>query len=188
MASNSFFQYFDTIVYDQNGIVQNAVNIVQAVQPADLNLGNFYIFQKYSVQSGELPESVSQKLYNTTDYFWTVLVINNIVNPFTDWPLSDNQVEKMTVQKYGAGSEYDINCYLWTGSDGIHLENMPLDVIDAAAAQAGTLPGEGTAWVSYTNLAWEILQNTAKKDIIVINPIVIRQFVEAYNNALQGKS
>lgn len=188
MAVNSFFQYFDNIVYDQDGLVQEVVNIVQAVQPADLQLSNFYIFQRYSVQSGELPESVSQKLYQTTDYFWTILVINNIVNPFLDWPLSDNQVELLTTKKYGAGNEYDTNCYVWTGSDGIHLENMPLDTIDAAAAKAGTLSGAGTAYISYSNLAWEILQNTNKKNILVINPIVIRQFVETYNKALKGKS
>lgn len=185
MASNSFFQYFDTIVYDQDGIVQKAVNIVEAVQPANLDLGNFYIFQKYQVNSGELPESISYKLYNTTDYFWTLLVINNIVNPYLDWPLSDNQVELFTAKKYGAGNEYDIHHYEWTGVDGHKV--MPLDEVDSAAAAAHTLPGLGTNYISYTNLAWEILQNQSKKAILVINPLVISKFVEAYNNALQGK-
>ena len=188
MASNSYFQYFDSIIYDQDGIVQEVVNIVQAVQPANLNLSNFYIFQKYQVQSGEIPESVSYKLYNTTDHFWTILVINNIVNPYLDWPMSDDQVELYTTKKYGAGNEYAINHYEWTGTDGKHLAGMPLDQIDAAAATAGTLPGLGSQYVSYTNLAWEIQQNQSKKAIIVINPTVIANFVEAYNKALQGKS
>jgi hypothetical protein len=186
MASNSYFQYFDTIVYDQDGIIQDVVNIVQHVQPADLELGNFYIFQKYQLQSGELPESLSNKLYGTTDYFWTILVINNIVNPFLDWPLSDNQVELLTTKKYGAGNEYDINHYEWTGTDS-HLAGLPLDAIDTASAIAGTLPGLSSLYISYTNLAWEIVQNMKKKAIIVINPIVIANFVEAYTNALKGK-
>lgn len=186
MASNSFFQYFDEIVYDQDGIVQKAVNIVQSVQPANLDLGNFYIFQKYQVISGETPESVSYKLYNTTDYFWTLLVINNIVNPYLDWPLSDDQIELMVAKKYGAGNEYNIHHYEWTGKDS-HIV-MPLDEIDTAAAAAGTLPGLGNLYISYTNLAWEIQENQSKKGILVINPIVIANFVEAYNNALQGKS
>jgi len=186
MASNSFFQYFDTIVYDQDGIVQEAVNIVQAVQPANLNLSDFYIFQKYQVQSGEIPESVSYKLYSTTDYFWTILVINNIVNPYLDWPMSDDQVELFTTKKYGAGNEYNLHHYQWTGTDG-HAANMPLDSFDTASAVAGTLPGLGSTYVGYTNLAWEIETNMNKKAIIVINPIVISKFVEAYNNALQGK-
>lgn len=188
MASNSYFQYYDTIVYDQEGIIQEVVNIVQAVQPADINLGDFYIFQKYQVASGEIPESVSQKLYATTDYFWTLLVINNLVNPYLDWPMSDDQVELYTTKKYGAGNEFALNHYEWTGSDGIHVSGLPLDQVDTAAAIAGTLPGAGTAYISYTNLAWEIQVNMKKKAIIVINPTVIAQFVEAYNNALQGKS
>lgn len=188
MASNSYFQYFDEIVYDQDGIVQNVVNIVQAVQPANLDLGNFYIFQKYQVISGEIPESVSYKLYGTTDYFWTLLVINNIVNPYLDWPLSDDQVEAVTTKKYGAGNEYNIYSYNWTGADGKHLAGMPLDQVDAASAAAGTLPGLGSLYISYTNLAWEIQNNMKKKAILVINPLVIANFVEAYNNALQGKS
>lgn len=185
MASNSFFQYFDEIIYDQGGIIQKVVNIVQAVQPASFDLGNFYIFQKYQVSSGELPESVSYKLYNTTDHFWTLLVINNIVNPYLDWPLSDDQVESYTTKKYGAGNEYNIHHFEWTGADS-HIV-MPLDQLDTAAAVAGTLPGLGTLYVSYTNLAWEILNNQSKKAILVINPLVIANFVEAYNNALKGK-
>lgn len=187
MAANSYFQYFDTVVYDQDGIVQEAVNIVQAVQPANLNLSDFYIFQKYQIQSGEIPESVSQKLYKTTDHFWTLLVINNIVNPYLDWPMSDDQVELYTAKKYGAGNEYNVNHYEWTGTDS-HKAGMPLDSIDSAAAGAGTLPGLGSKYVAFTNLAWENLVNQGKKAIIVINPLVIANFVEAYNNALQGKS
>lgn len=185
MASNSYFQFFDDVIYDQDGIVQKAVNIVTAVQPADLDLGNFYIFQKYQVNSGQTPESVSYKLYGTTDYFWTLLVINNIVNPYLDWPLSDDQVEAATSKKYGAGTEYDLHHYEWTGTDS-HVA-MPLDEVDAAGALAGTLPGLGSLYVKYTNLAWEIQENMKKKAILVINPLVIAKFVEAYNNALQGK-
>lgn len=183
MASNSYFQYFDTLVYDQDGVMQEVVNIVRSVQPANINISNFYIFQKYQVSSGEIPESISYKLYNTTDYFWTILVINNIVNPFTDWPMSDSQVEALTTKKYGAGNEYEINRWVWTGKDGIHPSGMILD-----QAQVASISGYSPNYMAYTNLSWEIECNTKKKAIIVINPNSIQSFVEAYRNALKGKS
>lgn len=182
-----FFQYFDDTIYDNDRMVQNAVNLVTSVQPGDINISNFYIFQKYAVASGETPESVSHKLYGVVDHFWTILVINNIVNPYLDWPLSDQQVELYATKLYGASNLYDAHHYYWTGTDGTHKAGLWLDEVDAAAAAAGTLVGSGNYWMAVTNLAYEIETNGAKKGIMVINPTMITAFVEAYSSALAGK-
>jgi hypothetical protein len=50
------------------------------------NDSSFY--HKYDVLSGDRPDTVSHKLYGTTDYHWTFYLLNNHVRE-SGWPLSD---------------------------------------------------------------------------------------------------
>lgn len=47
----------------------------------------------YIVQDGETPESVSYSFYRTTDWWWVICILNDVYNPFYDWPLSQMEME-----------------------------------------------------------------------------------------------
>ncbi len=49
-------------------------------------------FTTYNIQEGELPEDVSFKFYQTIDFWWAILLFNGINNPFTDWPVNEEQI------------------------------------------------------------------------------------------------
>lgn len=54
----------------------------------------------YQILEGETPEIVSKKFYNSTQYHWIVLYLNNITDPRFDWPLSDYNLQKMIYENY----------------------------------------------------------------------------------------
>jgi len=51
------------------------------------------IFQEIIVRNGERPERLSERIYGTDQLWWLVLVYNEIVNPFNDWPADNEEIE-----------------------------------------------------------------------------------------------
>lgn len=101
-----YFQGFPTIQYDifGNGKPVEATNIFRAVRLKPETRDNMLLYTSYTIQDGERPDHVSMKLYNSVDYYWTFFMVNeNLVNVFTDWPLSSLELENLINLKY-AGS------------------------------------------------------------------------------------
>lgn len=63
-------------------------------------------YNTYWIQDGETPELLSYKFYGTTDYWWTILLFNDIYDPFFDWPLSDESIRTLTLKLISDDSEY----------------------------------------------------------------------------------
>lgn len=47
----------------------------------------------YAISDGETPEMVSYTVYGVTDWWWIILILNDIQDPFYDWPLSNDELE-----------------------------------------------------------------------------------------------
>lgn len=55
----------------------------------------------YTIQENETPDSIAYKEYGDSEWFWTILIINNIVNIGSMWPLSTDELDKYIDKKYG---------------------------------------------------------------------------------------
>lgn len=98
-----FFQGFPTILYDVNGDGKpiEATNIFRSVRLKPETRDNMLLYTSYVIQDGERPDHVSMKLYNSSDYYWTFFMVNeNLVNIFSDWPLSTLELENAINVKY----------------------------------------------------------------------------------------
>ena len=49
-------------------------------------------FEGYNIQEGELIEDVAISVYGSEDFWWVICLFNNITNPLTDWPITDDQI------------------------------------------------------------------------------------------------
>lgn len=84
------------VYFDQIGKInyegQDIDNIFFAYRIPD----RFYdagAFQEVIVRNGERPERLSQRLYGDDRLWWLILIYNNIVNPFEDWPADVEEIE-----------------------------------------------------------------------------------------------
>jgi len=60
---------------------------------------SFYTF--YNVSPDQRLDSISQDLYGTTDYYWTIPILNkDIINTWNDLPKSTNQLVQFLSRKY----------------------------------------------------------------------------------------
>jgi hypothetical protein len=55
---------------------------------------------RYQVQSGDTPRSIAYYLYSSERYDWIIYCMNAIVNPYFEWPLSEDDFYEMIESKY----------------------------------------------------------------------------------------
>lgn len=55
---------------------------------------------RYTVQSGDTPRSIAYFLYSSERYDWVIYCMNAIVNPYYEWPLSEDDFYEMMESKY----------------------------------------------------------------------------------------
>lgn len=98
-----FFQGFPTMEYDvlANNKPVEVTDIFRAVRIKHNLRDNVLMYKSYHIQDGERPDHVSVKLYGTTDYYWTLFMVNeDVVNTFADWPCSRVEMENKINIKY----------------------------------------------------------------------------------------
>lgn len=63
-------------------------------------LENSSVFYEYQVKDDETAEIIADKLYGDPNRHWIVLMFNQIVNPFYEFPLSVERLEDLIRKKY----------------------------------------------------------------------------------------
>ena len=155
----NFFKNFPVISYtfeeantswslDVTDITRH-VTVMQAVK------AKISMFYPYVIQDGERPDTVATKVYGGPEYTWIVLVTNNILNLY-DWPLTEEEMGRYILDKYGSlANSVATNYYLTTSGDYVDSVTYYL------------LPPEqqGEIRSAYED---EIQKNEAKRQIRVI--------------------
>lgn len=60
---------------------------------------------KYTIEDGKSPDKTSKEIYQNSDYFWTLLLTNNIVDFYKEWPVSYSSWEE---EQYKVNSEFTV--------------------------------------------------------------------------------
>lgn len=86
-----------------------AKNIFRRFKINDSAIDTAMYFRKLTVTDADRPDVISQKVYGTSDYDWVILMSNNVINPYFDWPMSQPVLDDYINQKYAA--PYEIKHY-----------------------------------------------------------------------------
>jgi hypothetical protein len=100
-----FFTKYPKITYDIDGTGTNTrliIDIIHRAKFIDIVKSNLVIFYPYHVKEGETPEIIAHKLYGSSQYYWVVLLSNNIMDLWRDWPLSYDQMQQYLIHRYGS--------------------------------------------------------------------------------------
>jgi hypothetical protein len=102
-------KFLDThplIVYDifgtRDGSYQVATNVFVRAKILDTVKATTASYYDYNVQDGDTPEMLADKYYGDPELHWVILYMNDIVDPFYDWPLDYNKFIKYVQNKYGS--------------------------------------------------------------------------------------
>lgn len=65
------------------------------------------LYHPYVISEGLSIEQVSYYYYDSVEYTWLIMVVNNIIDPYLDWYMTSRQFNDYIVSKYGSVSEAD---------------------------------------------------------------------------------
>ena len=165
-----YFKNMPNIVYPLGDVEDQVVikDIFRRVASRNKLINNFEL-EKYTIQDGDTPENIAYRYYGNTQYFWVILLVNDIIDPREDWPKTGVELSDYTALKYGATELNDIHHY--DDADGLHVDYDPVKYAN----------GEQTA---VTNLAYESEINDRKKNIVLLRDSRLMSFVESYNRLI----
>jgi hypothetical protein len=98
MSYFSKFPRYITKTLDNNQIV--IADFFSRVAQSQRASDKTSVLLPYIILDGETPELVANKFYGTPFYHWILLLINDITNPRTEWPLESRYVISLIFDKY----------------------------------------------------------------------------------------
>ena len=181
------YNYSNSITDPQFFIVKN---IWRRNEVLDKYLTSLTLFDTYVIQDGETPESVSFNYYGDVFYGWTIFFVNEKSNYHRDWPMDASTLKEYVYNKYpnpDATSHYETTKVV-DALDRTIIEagkqvpsNFSITYFDGTASAGVTVNPVKT--VSYYEK--ETRENDARREIKLIRPAHIRDFVNTYVSTLR---
>jgi hypothetical protein len=100
-----YFQSFPLIPYDVNKD-NNPILVTHLLRRSnfiDSVKDNTSVYFLYDIKESDRPEIIADKIYGSTEYFWIILLLNDILNPF-DWYMSQITLQQYVDKKYNNSS------------------------------------------------------------------------------------
>ena len=167
----AYFDNFPLMYYDAAGAgkdIRLVTNLTRKVGFRKFALTNTSVFNRYTIRDGETPESIAYDLWGDAQLHWIILLANNIMDRYHDWPMSLPQFVDFVEGKYtnvNGVHHYEINA---TSGDTTKTINVGTDNTDHSGA---TL---------ITNFEYEDERQNELRRIILIKdeyvPLVKKQF------------
>lgn len=99
--TTKYFSNFNLINYrfgdNEDPVFFNKLNQYVDVIDTVKNESTFY--EKYTVVGGERPDTLSYKLYGTTDYYWTFYLMNDHIR-ISGWSIPSYDILEVAKEKY----------------------------------------------------------------------------------------
>lgn len=94
----SYFSFFPSLLYGNTAVT----NIIAKIKFDQSVASNLAVFYPYVIEQGERPDQVANFYYGSSEYDWVIYLSNNIVDPYHDWPKSEETLESFIKTKYGS--------------------------------------------------------------------------------------
>ena len=109
----------------------NVKNIFRRSKLKDYLAGNVSLFNKYIIEDGERPDTISESLYGSPQYDFVVILAAGITNINHQWPVQDYQIYDIALAKYGSEEKMNENHHYETYEikDSKGRQILPPDLI-----------------------------------------------------------
>lgn len=58
-------------------------------------------YYTYRIKNSETPEDIAREVYGDSGLYWLIILTNNIINRYEQWPMSNEVFESYIIGKYG---------------------------------------------------------------------------------------
>lgn len=154
---NNYFRNVPLVQYNYHQMR----NILLSAAITRTILNNVTAYIPFIVSEGEQPDDVAFNYYGESSYAWLVLLSNDIVDPYYEWPLDQKDFDRYIAKKYGtvAAAQAEIS----------HYQNPDYKYHMTPATFTYTTPGERTGWTAVYAYDYEFVKNEQKRRIRLID-------------------
>ncbi len=170
-----YFSFFPKISYDlsNNKTEKIVTDLFNRLKVREKVLNELTLYSTYDVIDGDTPESLAYKYYGDTEFHWVILLINNIIDRYYDWPLTVEQFETYLNDKYI--NPDGIHHYEITQSSGETTGMGPSDYSHKIEVNSTT--ANATA---VTNREYEQRIQDQKRQIKILDSSFLQPFIEEF--------
>ena len=100
--SQGFFKHIPNINYDfkSDGKYYKAKDLFRKVSVWSYLQESVSGYTYYRIADGERPDALASKLYGDSTLYWTFFLVNENLQDFNDWPMSQQLLYKFISRKY----------------------------------------------------------------------------------------
>tara|TARA_Y100000401_G_C8304751_1_gene216229 strand:+ start:600 stop:1127 length:528 start_codon:yes stop_codon:yes gene_type:complete len=173
-----YFANFPLIPYDNYGTgdFRLTPNILKRIAVRANIKTTTSLFDTYDVKEGETPEMIADKLYGNPEFHWVVLMMNDVVDRYHQWPMSRRQFLAHLNDKY-------------TNVDGVHHYEISQSSGDTnIKINIGTSNTDHPTATAITNREYEQERQDSLRKIRLLDPDFIDDFVTEFEILLEGSA
>ena len=169
-----YFDMIPKIYYDSkaNNKYDLLTNLMTRVKLRTDIKNDIFDYDYYDVIDGETPEIIAHKYYGNPELHWTILIANDIVDYYRDWPMTTQRFEEYVKDKYTNPQgihHYEIS---QTSGDTTKTINVGLNNTDYESASV------------ISNYIYEQRLQDDKRQIRLIGQRFIKQFVDEFRSKI----
>lgn len=158
MAIN-YFKNFPLVQYGEH-TVRNIILKGKISKDVVLSYDAFY---PYTIKSGETPTSLAYDYYGSVEFVWLILIVNDIIDPYYDWPMDDDIFNQYIINKYGS-VEDSMNL-----AKGSYYRNTDYSYWMTKTTYDNISDSERTGWTAVSNYDYEVYKNEEKRKIKLLD-------------------
>ena len=164
-------------------------NIFSRIKVVPDEIGTVTVFDDYFIADGDRPDTISYEMYDDPNYDWTILLINNMISLYNDWPKSKHALDEYVTHKYQDTEgihHYEAIEQKYKGNIVVS-GGMKVDEAYQYVTPEGLTLTKAQSRVGITNYTYEIDANEKKREINLIKPDLIPQFNQMFKEKMRFK-
>ena len=148
-------------------------------------------FDYYLIQDNERPDIIAERIYDSPELDWVILVTNNITSIRNQWPLSNNELYNYCLEKYGSDTGVMETHHYETKEIKDKYGRILLEgqlIVDQnftfTYAKDDYSTSTETPAQSVSNYTYEQRLNEEKRKIRVLKPTLLPAFITDFRNIM----
>ena len=148
-------------------------------------------FDYYQIQDNERPDIISERIYDTPELDWVILVTNNITSIRNQWPLSNNELYNYCLEKYGSNENIMATKHFETQEVKDQYGRILLEeklIVDENFTFTYTKDSNTSETIkpaqSVSYFTYEQRLNEEKRKIRVLKPTLLSAFITDFRNIM----
>lgn len=190
--------YFNSFPYKVNSVTigrEQRLSVVRDIMRRSKFISSVTdysdIYNQYTIQDGDTPESIANEIYGSPNFFWVVMLFNEIHSQYAEWPMTDLNLQAFcriiypgTYTPAGSTEAVDnmFQTFYWR-KDGVVVGEFK-ECYDISTWTPPVNSDITATAVSFYQHEFEI--NEAKRQIKLIRTEMLQDFVTQFEQGIGG--